>query len=91
MPYVPAGGFWMGTDADNPGANPDEMPQHLVGLEAFWMDRAEVTNAQYERCVRDEGCSPPFETTALRGTDTRAKQNLLKKLVVWVKLEREGR
>jgi formylglycine-generating enzyme required for sulfatase activity/ABC-type branched-subunit amino acid transport system substrate-binding protein/Flp pilus assembly protein TadD/predicted Ser/Thr protein kinase len=64
MVYVPAGTFWMGTDENDPDANPDEGPQHLVSLDAFWIDRTEVTNAQYERCVKDEGCSPPSETTA---------------------------
>jgi formylglycine-generating enzyme required for sulfatase activity len=32
----------------------DEQPQHLVFLDAFWIDRTEVTNAQYKLCA-DEG------------------------------------
>jgi formylglycine-generating enzyme required for sulfatase activity/CHAT domain-containing protein len=47
--YVPAGEFLMGsTDADD-YAVPDEKPQHTVTLDAFWIDRTEVTNAQYAR------------------------------------------
>jgi len=47
MIYVPAGDFLMGsTDADKKAAD-DEKPQHTVYLEPFWIDRTEVTNAQY--------------------------------------------
>jgi formylglycine-generating enzyme required for sulfatase activity len=47
MVYVPAGEFLMGsTDADAKAAG-DEKPQHCVYLDAFWIDRTEVTNAQY--------------------------------------------
>jgi len=46
MMLVPAGEFLMGsTDAD-PKAGDDEMPQHLIYLDAFWIDRTEVTNAR---------------------------------------------
>jgi formylglycine-generating enzyme required for sulfatase activity len=43
MVFVPAGAFWMGNEE---GAA-DEGPIHQVYLEAFWIDRYEVTNAQY--------------------------------------------
>ncbi len=33
-----------------------EMPAHMVTLDAFWMDRTEITNAQYEQCVVAEVC-----------------------------------
>jgi serine/threonine-protein kinase len=33
-----------------------ESPQHSVTLEGFWMDRTEVSNAQYARCVQDGIC-----------------------------------
>jgi formylglycine-generating enzyme required for sulfatase activity len=47
MIYVPGGEFLMGsTDAD-PKAGDDEKPQHTVYLDAFWIDRIEVTNARY--------------------------------------------
>jgi formylglycine-generating enzyme required for sulfatase activity len=37
----------------------DELAQHKVDLDAFWIDRTEVTNAQYRRCVDNGVCSPP--------------------------------
>jgi formylglycine-generating enzyme required for sulfatase activity len=56
--FVPAGEFWMGAAAQDPEANPDERPRHLVFLDAFWMDQTEVTWEMYLQCVAAEGCSP---------------------------------
>jgi formylglycine-generating enzyme required for sulfatase activity len=47
MIYVPAGEFLMGSTAADLKAADDEKPQHTVYLDAFWIDRTEVTNAQY--------------------------------------------
>lgn len=57
MVYVPAGEFLMGSmDADSQ-ASSDEKPQHKVYLDAFWIDRTEVTNAQYNECVQTGACT----------------------------------
>jgi serine/threonine-protein kinase len=53
--YVPNGEFVMGT---NDGF-PMEAPAHAVYLNAFWIDQTEVTNAMYEKCMREKGCSSP--------------------------------
>ncbi|MGO8748984.1 MAG: formylglycine-generating enzyme family protein [Thermoguttaceae bacterium] len=45
MVLVPAGSFDMG---DGDGAK-DEIPLHTVHLDAFWMDRTEVTQEQFAR------------------------------------------
>ena len=34
----------------------DEEPIHKVELDAFWIYRYEVTNAQYRQCVQAGGC-----------------------------------
>ncbi len=60
MVYVPAGEFRMGSVA-NEQAGDDEKPQHTVVLDAFWIDRHEVTNAQYSQCVATENCRAPDE------------------------------
>jgi formylglycine-generating enzyme required for sulfatase activity len=59
MVYVPAGEFLMGSSNDDPDAADDEKPQHAVYLDAFWIDRTEVSNAQYGQCVELGPCQPP--------------------------------
>lgn len=34
----------------------NEMPQHKVTLDSYWIDRTEVTNAQYNLCVEAGIC-----------------------------------
>lgn len=73
MVYVPEGPFLMGEDADRalsdcsmhyvncqvlPDTWKQESPRHTVTLDAFWIDRTEVTNAMYGRCVRAGACPP---------------------------------
>jgi formylglycine-generating enzyme required for sulfatase activity len=59
MVYVPAGTFQMGSDEGDLLARDEEKPQHEVYLDAFWIDRTEVTNLQYQHCVAEGPCSPP--------------------------------
>ena len=54
--YVPEGEFIMG---DNGDPRTREYPEHPVYLDAFWMDKVEVTNAMYGACVNDGACFPP--------------------------------
>ncbi|HEY8041273.1 MAG TPA: SUMF1/EgtB/PvdO family nonheme iron enzyme [Polyangiaceae bacterium] len=50
---MPAGSFTMGADA---GGEEDEHPAHTVTLAAFYLDRTEVTNAQWNECVAAKVC-----------------------------------
>ncbi len=45
--YVPAGEFLMGSTEADSAATTDEKPQHKTYLDAFWIDRNEVTNVQF--------------------------------------------
>jgi len=45
----------MGSDS----GDPNEKPVHTVTLDAFWIDRTEVTNAMYALCVEAGKCPPP--------------------------------
>jgi formylglycine-generating enzyme required for sulfatase activity len=53
---VPAGPFVMGNDH---GGEADERPRHTLTLPAFRVDRTEVSNAQYARCVGAGVCTAP--------------------------------
>jgi len=49
MVYIPAGKFIMGSDFKD--ANEDQKPAHAVYLDAYYIDRFEVTNQQYEEFI----------------------------------------
>ena len=55
MVYVSAGQFPMGSQF----GLIDEKPIHIVQLDAFWLDRTEVTNKMYRNCVQAEKCDEP--------------------------------
>lgn len=48
MVYVPAGSFKMGMEDGNPA----EQPVHTVRLDAFWIDRTEVTVAMFQEFAK---------------------------------------
>ena len=62
MVYVPAGDFTMGSP--NGMGHDDEHPQHIVYLDAFWIDQTEVTNAMYAKCVSVGACQPPSSSAS---------------------------
>jgi formylglycine-generating enzyme required for sulfatase activity len=57
---VSAGDFLMGS---NDGLE-DEKPVHTVYLDAFYMDKYEVTNTLYATCVSMGVCDPPQDTSS---------------------------
>lgn len=62
MVYVPSGTFLMGSDT----GDPDEAPAHTVYLDGFWIDRTEVTNAAFQKCVAAGACSRPLNASNSR-------------------------
>jgi len=64
MVYVPVGEFLMGSEGD-PDADDDEYPQHTVYLDAFWIDRTEVTNVQFAAFLNQQGNQPEGGVTWL--------------------------
>ena len=58
MVYVPSGPFAMGCNAAiDFSCSADELPAHEVWLDAFWIDRMEVTAGDYKACVDAGVCS----------------------------------
>jgi formylglycine-generating enzyme required for sulfatase activity len=51
MVHVPAGEFTMGSDE----GDSDEQPVHTVYLDAFYIDKTEVTNAQFVQFLNEQG------------------------------------
>jgi len=51
MLWIPGGTFRMGSEVHYP----EEAPVHSVSVDGFWMDKFQVTNAQFAMFVRDTG------------------------------------
>jgi formylglycine-generating enzyme required for sulfatase activity len=62
MVWIPGGSLRMGASPDDGQAGYDEHPPHTVEVDGFWLDRTEVTNDEYRRCVEAGVCSPPHRT-----------------------------
>lgn len=62
MIFVPAGSFRMGSD----DGLFDESPAHEVSLDAFFIDRYEVTNGQFLAFTRASGPDQPIEGSWFR-------------------------
>ena len=64
MILIPGGSFLMGSTT----GQANEQPEHLVTLDAYFIDQFEVSNEQYLACVAESGCTQ----TGLRNSFRRA-------------------
>jgi formylglycine-generating enzyme required for sulfatase activity len=58
MVLIPAGSFQMGSN----DGELDEKPVHTVYISKFWMDKYEVTNGEYKKCVDGGSCRAPSDS-----------------------------
>jgi formylglycine-generating enzyme required for sulfatase activity len=56
---VPTGEFQMGSEGG------DEAPVHIVYLDAYQIGKYEITNKQYDQCIRAGACKGTIETDKL--------------------------
>src|SRR5215211_3444648 len=73
MAFVPGGRFQMGSERHQP----EERFTHVVRVDDFWIDRHEVTNAQFEKFVAATG----YVTLAERGLDPTTHPDMPKELL----------
>lgn len=73
MVYVAEGEFMMGCDPLNNISggctSKDELPLHPVYLDAYNIDKYEVTNEMYSRCVEAGACLPPTNISSATRAD----------------------
>ncbi len=70
MVLVPAGEFKMGCNRRRDRhCDGDERPYHTVYLDAYYIDRYEVTNSQYRKCVDTLECREVRKYTDFEGPD----------------------
>lgn len=64
--YVPAGPYARGCSADTSPVrcDLDARPINLVHVDAFYIDRMEVSNADYAACVAAGACPPPLAVSS---------------------------
>jgi formylglycine-generating enzyme required for sulfatase activity len=62
MVYVPAGYFLMGSSDSDPYARDNEKPQHRVYVDAFWIDKTEVSRAMFAKFIKETGYKPSYYT-----------------------------
>jgi len=65
MMLVPADKYIMGSD----NSDSDAGPAHTVSLDAYYIDKYEVTNVSYAECVDAGACAPPKELSSSTRTD----------------------
>ena len=79
MIFIPAGEFTMGSERYG-----NERPVHEVYLDPFYVDKYEVTNADYRQCVEVGVCEPPAETSSYTRDSYYGSSQYDDYPVVWV-------
>jgi len=74
MVFIHGGSFTMGADNERP----EERFSHLVRVDSFWIDRTEVTNAQFAKFVE----ATRYVTLAERGLDPKTHPGMPENLLV---------
>lgn len=57
MIHIPAGSFLMGNNGQESFSYSNELPQHTVYLEGYWIGKFEVTRGEYQQFINADGYS----------------------------------
>jgi sulfatase modifying factor 1 len=77
---IPAGCFQMGCSASDTSCYDSEKPQHDVCLEAFWIGKYEVTQAQWKKVMEDNPSMPEDDDAPVNTVSFEMIQEFLQKL-----------
>ena len=61
MVLVSEGEFTMGSENAIDCCSTYDSPLHVVRLSSYYMDKFEVSNSEYKKCVDDKFCKPPVK------------------------------
>lgn len=86
MVNIPAADVWLGS-LEPSTKTIVEKPRHLVHMNAFAIDYAEVTVEQYRECVSKRGCTVPAAAVEM-GRLTEAQRATASSLCNWDKSEK---
>lgn len=91
--YVPAGEFGRGCayDFNNGKCDSDATPITLTYVDAFYIDKTEVTNVQYRACVNAGVCQPPLRERSASRPDYFTNPNYNQYPVIHVDWGRANR
>jgi iron(II)-dependent oxidoreductase len=79
---VPAGKFMMGcNDEVESDCNTDEVPYHEVDLDAYKIDKFEVTVGQFRECVTKGGCSDIGDLRCIYSDEKKASNAV--NCIIW--------
>jgi formylglycine-generating enzyme required for sulfatase activity len=80
MLYVPEGNFIMGANSANRGGQ----LVHNVFLDAYWIDKTDVTNVMYSLCVKAAACQAPGQSSSFTRTSYYGNSQYENYPVIWV-------
>ena len=87
MINIPSGEFLMGCDPLHNGGEEcvaDEEPLHSIFLDAYAIDKYEVSNLQYARCVEAGMCAAPEESASYSHPSYFDNPEFANYPVIWV-------
>ena len=69
MAAIPEGDFWIGMNGSFLLQENNMSPKNKVFISGFWMDKTEVTQAQYAKCVEASVCESLMLSEEITGED----------------------